>query len=539
MNNKRKYIILYILFVLSIFAMYYPIDIFSKKSVELQEQILLKQAQTHFSDQVSTRKWNASYGGLYAKPKYGQNPNQYLKDNTITTIDNQTLIKINPAWMTRQLSEASVAKEFHFRITSLIPINPNNKATPFEERALKYFESSNKKEYYELNQNKTFNYMGALITAKECLKCHEQQGYKIGDIRGGISISLDTSEFEIVTSSIKERALITKIFVLFFLVSITLLIHKQLKNNELLTNEVIKRTKEIESTKQLLQKILDSELSFLLLSDSTNVIYTNKTLLDFFGFDSLEEFKKNYSHISDTFEDAEDEENYLQHFVNGVHWIDYLKLQQHKKDLKVIIKKDGANRYFKPHLKEITIEDKKLCLIIFDEITKELEKIQELKDEASKDTLTKLFNRGKFNDVLSKEISLSNTAKSPLSIIFADIDHFKKVNDTLGHDVGDEVLIELANIITSSVRDGDFVARWGGEEFIITLQSTNKSQASKLAEKIRQYVEEHTFKNAGKLTVSLGVTQYLEDEEEHDFTKRVDDALYEAKESGRNKVIVY
>ena len=336
-NNLYKYVMLYVAFIISVFALYYPIDIFSQKGIELQKQILLKEAQTHFNNQVNTRKWNAEFGGVYVKPKEGQEPNPYLKNNTLKVDENLTLIKINPAWMTRQLSEISDIKNFHFRITSLNPINPENKTTKFEQKALKYFETNDKKEFFELN-DKTFDYMGALVTTQACLSCHKHQGYKIGDIRGGISVTLDSSEFNKVTESIKENALIVKVFVVLFLLSITILIHKQFKYNQKLKVEVISRTKEIESAKQLLHKILDSDNSFLALYDDINIVYVNKTLLDFFGFETLEEFKKRYTYIADVFENVDDELFLTNYEIDGEHWINYLKRNQEKMDLKVLIK---------------------------------------------------------------------------------------------------------------------------------------------------------------------------------------------------------
>ena len=135
-------------------------------------------------------------------------------------------------------------------------------------------------------------------------------------------------------------------------------------------------------------------------------------------------------------------------------------------------------------------------------------------------------------------MDLSFQTKSPLSLIFLDIDYFKVINDTLGHDVGDIVLIELANIITKTTRQGDFISRWGGEEFMIALQSTDYISASKLAEKLRLKVESYEFIDASKITISLGVTELKNNESKEDFTKRVDEALYEAKHSGRNKVVI-
>ena len=370
MTNFNKYIALGAIFIISVFALFYPIDIFSEKGVELQKQILVKQAQTHFHDQVNTRKWNASYGGVYVKPQKGQKPNPYLKNNTLKVDENLTLIKINPAWMTRQLSEIADIKDFHFRITSLIPINPNNKATPFEERALKYIEKTDEREYYELGDDSKFKYMGALVTTKACLPCHKHQGYVLGDIRGGISIGLDSTEYDTVTSSIKNRAIILKIFVLFFLLSITLLIYKQLKHSEKLQSEVNRRTKEIESTKQLLQQIIDTDASFIVLADGKNVIYANKTILEFVGYNSIEEFRKNHEHLSDMFEKVDENNSFIQTYNDGVHWIEYLIKEQDSKKLKVRIQQDGEYRYFRPYAKEIKTDDKVLYLVSCDENTK-------------------------------------------------------------------------------------------------------------------------------------------------------------------------
>ena len=538
MTNYNKYIALVTIFIVSVFVLFYPINVFSENGIELQKQILVKQAQTHFQDQVNTRKWNATYGGVYVKPLPGQKPNPYLKNNILKVDENLTLIKINPAWMTRQLSEIADIKDFSFRITSLIPINPNNKVTSFEKRALKYIETTNNKEYYELGENAKFNYMGALVTTKACLPCHKHQGYKLGDIRGGISIALDSTEYDSVTLSIKNRSMILKVFVVFFLLSITLLIYKQLKHSEKLQNEVNRRTNEIESTKQLLQQIIDTNASFIVLADGKNVIYANKTILECAGYSSVNEFIENNEDISDMFEKVKDNSNFIQTYNDGIHWIEYLKKERKSKKLKMLILKDGGSRYFRPFVKEIKTNDKTLHLITFDEITNEYVKIKELEHMASTDTLTKLFNRSKLNDVLEKEMALSTAISSPLSIIFIDIDHFKNVNDTYGHDVGDKVLVAIAKIISSSTRIGDIAARWGGEEFMITLQATDAANASILAEKLRVSVETFTFPIVGQLTISLGVTEYMNNESEEKFIKRVDSALYEAKESGRNRVVM-
>ncbi len=361
----------------------------------------------------------------------------------------------------------------------------------------------------------------------------KEQGYELG----GINTLNHINSYEEIITYVEEKTVLLRTLLFILLLSITVLVHQQMKNNEKLQQEVTNRTHEIFQTKLLLQEILDTDHSLLMVVYKKEIILANKTMLDFFNTDSLSNFKKTHKHLSDSFVKVKDEE-FLSQYIDKIHWIEYLEKEQENKKLKVLMRYDGEDRYFRPHTKEITVEDRKLQIIIFDEITNELKDIKRLEEKASKDSLTKLFNRGKFDDVLSKEISIANTIEAPLSVIFLDIDYFKKINDTHGHDIGDSVLREVADILRNATRKGDFIARWGGEEFIITLRSTNIVRASILAEKIRESVETYEFLDGGTQTVSIGVSEYIFNESKEDLLKRVDEALYKAKKSGRNRVVV-
>ena len=118
-----------------------------------------------------------------------------------------------------------------------------------------------------------------------------------------------------------------------------------------------------------------------------------------------------------------------------------------------------------------------------------------------------------------------------------DIDHFKRINDTYGHDIGDDVLVNLSELVKTCIRETDIFARWGGEEFMLLLPHTTMLNASKLAERIRAIIEKNNFPTVGTITSSFGVTQYVNTDTAETFTKRVDRALYKAKETGRNRVI--
>ena len=155
---------------------------------------LLQEARTVFQHQIAMRQWNASHGGVFVVPKKGEQPNPYLKENHTYTQDGVLLMKVNPAWMTRQFADATHTPELFFRVTSLDPLNPSNTPNDFEREALKEMTQKNAVEYYRLDEDK-LNYMGALITTKECLSCHAHQGYRLGDIRGGISVYIDLKTF--------------------------------------------------------------------------------------------------------------------------------------------------------------------------------------------------------------------------------------------------------------------------------------------------------------------------------------------------------
>ncbi len=152
------------------------------------------------------------------------------------------------------------------------------------------------------------------------------------------------------------------------------------------------------------------------------------------------------------------------------------------------------------------------------------------------DKLTGIYNRTKLEDVLNYELERGKRYSYKVGLILMDIDYFKQVNDTYGHQAGDSVLCDFANILKNCGRLTDVVGRWGGEEFLIIIPEADKNGVMKLAESIRKKIEEHHFSNIGKKTASFGVSISADGDEAGNCIKRADDALYAAKEFGRNKV---
>ncbi len=169
---------------------------------------------------------------------------------------------------------------------------------------------------------------------------------------------------------------------------------------------------------------------------------------------------------------------------------------------------------------------------------------QELKLLASTDPMTKLYNRRYFTKMSEHTLDLSKREKQDLTIIILDIDKFKNVNDTYGHKVGDDVIIALSNKLIEQQRKSDIVCRYGGEEFIILLPNTSLDGAVMVAQNIRKDIEALVINLENnselKFTVSIGVSEVNIQNETtiEESIKRADDALYDAKESGRNKVCI-
>lgn len=159
-----------------------------------------------------------------------------------------------------------------------------------------------------------------------------------------------------------------------------------------------------------------------------------------------------------------------------------------------------------------------------------------LEQQASIDKLTGIFNRDKFEELFSEAINKSYLNRSKLSAIIFDIDHFKAINDTYGHQVGDIVLKELSSLISNNIKISDKFARWGGEEFVILLPGTDLHGAYLFAEKLRILIKEFNFTTIGKLTTSFGVGELNDNENKITFFEKIDKALYVAKNNGRNRV---
>ncbi|WP_026888739.1 GGDEF domain-containing protein [Clostridium beijerinckii] len=185
-----------------------------------------------------------------------------------------------------------------------------------------------------------------------------------------------------------------------------------------------------------------------------------------------------------------------------------------------------------------SIETLLFTIGIIKQIKNEKELNNKLQLEVMTDKLTKIYNRRYFEETVANKILQLDKEKHLVSMLILDIDHFKNVNDTYGHSTGDLVLSEIAMIMKHCLRNEDILVRWGGEEFVAVLPFTNLKESTAIAEIIRLSIEKHVFKFVNKVTVSIGIAEKDIDEDFHSWFRRADNALYNAKENGRNAVCV-
>ena len=385
--------------------------VFNMRAEELTVSVIHQQAKSLFKQVILIRRWVTGYGGVYVEVRPGVNPNPFLtslpglKVNIVDKESSKQYTLRNPGLVTREMSQlSSEAEGYSFHVSSLKPVNvQTNSPDPFERDALLKFEQGST-EVYGVEQRQSgpvYRYMGPLSFESSCNKCHSHQGYAVGDIRGGISISVPMHE---VLAKMRINRILTAVFALSIL------------------------------------GLLFGALAFV-------------------------------------------------------------------------------NTRFMKALREA---QKKLV------------------DMATVDSLTGLLNRPAGLERVEEELSRHRRSGSPMACLLMDIDRFKKINDSCGHQAGDAVLEEFGAILRKHTRKHDIVCRYGGEEFLLLLADTSLPAALAAAEKIRTVTSSMTVSFGGKMinfTTSIGFDLLKPDDTVASIIARADAALYQAKEGGRNKVV--
>ena len=180
-----------------------------------------------------------------------------------------------------------------------------------------------------------------------------------------------------------------------------------------------------------------------------------------------------------------------------------------------------------------------IAFLVFRFLKQDHDNIEFFKQKSYYDPLTQLLNRRGFETIYKTTLHHPHIKKQHFTLFFMDIDYFKKINDQHGHDKGDAVLQKLAQTLKSNLRESDIIARWGGEEFVVLLHNTPTKTAGEIAEKLRKEIEQISADSLPKFTISIGIAYGHTNQKFENILKKADIALYEAKASGRNRVVVH
>lgn len=303
-----------------------------------------------------------------------------------------------------------------------------------------------------------------------------------------------------------------------------------------IANDITQRKKSQEKLKEsqaklkLLAQAIEQTDEMVRITDRAGVItYVNDALIAHTGYRAVELIGEDSSILNSSHHDEKFYENMWKILLSGKTY----------KGVFTNRKKDKNIYYDEEIITPIFDKNKKIknFVVTSQDISQRIKMEEELQKLATVDSLTGIYNRHKTNKEIEIEITRATRQEGSFSLVMFDIDNFKNINDTYGHDVGDYILQELSSLVLKQIRESDRFGRWGGEEFMLLLPTTMSEKAINVSQKLRKIVESYQFSKVGQVTVSFGVSSFEKEDSKLSLLKRVDNALYEAKDSGRNCVV--
>lgn len=342
-----------------------------------------------------------------------------------------------------------------------------------------------------------------------------------------------TMEHRVMYGAIKALFALLAVLAIIFFITGFMLIRKKENNINTLTSELKKQKEELLLFNNKLQKLFDLQKNIVILTDGKSLMMANRTMLDFFGFKNLGAFLEHYNCICERFVE-DDRFFHLGKVPENKNWVEILKDFSPEKRIVALLDQEEKTHIFSVSINEF---DTYSYIISFADISNTVRDQIKLIQKVTHDQLTGAFNR----EFLENNIDyiISDVEPKKLGVIMCDIDYFKRVNDTYGHNRGDEVLKQFVNITQKSIRDEDYLIRWGGEEFVILMKVDSLQTLHKISENIRMSIQNTPFEEIQTITASFGATLHQKEETIFTSIARADKALYMAKANGRNRVEIF
>jgi diguanylate cyclase (GGDEF)-like protein/PAS domain S-box-containing protein len=504
--------------------------------------VALIRARENFQKEVLISLLITQPGGGYALPDGTPTASSKPVDtrrpgNPLTGA--MAFVKGTPAHMariTRDLGIEGPILQGH--MTSLKPLRPENGADAWERKALQSLDTGRREYWEELPQagRPQLRYMGALVTLEGCLGCHAAQGYQVGDIRGGISFTVPLNPGSGLIGGPHNLAMIAGLVIVWMTGILVILLAGKWNLNHLAERR--RADEALRDSEEQLRTIFEaSEAGIILVSPDGMIRFANQRMAEMFGTTLPDLIGTPYtghlhpSHMQDGHERLHqifDEE------IKSLYWD------------RRYVRTDGTDFWGHISGKRLDHPDgsPKALVAVITDITERKDHERRLEHLAHYDALTSLPNRVLLSDRLRQDIAQAHRRKQCLAVAYLDLDNFKPINDTYGHEVGDQVLMSVAARMKQAMREGDTLARLGGDEFVAILLDLSDVEScvpvlTRLIAAVNQPVA------AGNsqlyLSTSVGVTFYPQGGEvgAEQLLRQADQAMYQAKLAGKNRYHIF
>ncbi len=487
------------------------------------------EAQNSVQKDILLRTWSANHGGVYVPVTESQKPVKWLakiKERDVMTPSGRQLTLLNPASITKQTMKLyELEYGIQGRITSLDPINPQNAADKWEIRQLLSFDKQKFKEIWEsviIKEQPFLRYMTQLQVKPSCLNCHTEQGYQVGDIIGGIGVKLPMQDYQALIrkgnyniSASHGAIWILGLLGIYFYFKIMSAGMKEKEKSDIA----------IRIYKNAFQSSSDPSVIFDKRSIITDV---NNAFFAHTGYKRSEVIGQKWSLLHSDKTPSQTYQEMVETLENVGNWQGEVygckKTGESFPKLLSIAKIRGDG------------EPSPSYFSSYKDISEHKEKIQRITYLAHYDILTNLHNRFSLDKQLTNALVDAKKDNLKLAVLVLDLDKFKVVNDTLGHYVGDQLLLQVSKKLSEELRINDILARIGGDEFIFVLNNISENyDAGFFAKKILEVIN-NTYQVAHNqlfVTCSIGISLYPYDgNTASELLNFADIAMYKAKSTG-------
>ncbi|MEW8506264.1 MAG: EAL domain-containing protein [Candidatus Thiodiazotropha sp.] len=553
LKSLRKYTLVAIVTWTALITIVFTWTVFDQRNREFANALAV--ARAYFDKDQSVRQWGATQGGVYVKISEHTQPNPHLKNlphRDVTTTDGQKLTLMNPAYMIRQINERFSRMHNDFiHITSLDPLHEENEPDKWERSVLKTFtkESDEAAEIVNFRGQPTLRMMRPMIAKQRCMKCHEQHGYKVGDIRGGVSIAISMAPYRV--DSGEQLLLIGTthgIIWLCGLLGIGFYTRRARHHLGARQDAIQSLARASNYNRSVIGALGEGLLGFDLRGRLTFLNPAAEKLLGWKESDLIGKSIHGFIHYlkSDGNTCSEDRCQLLGVLQSG-------KPHTSRND-QFMTREHNALPI--SYIATPLFDENRIVggIVAFQDITEQKQNLQRIEYLAHHDSLTDLPNRVAFLEAVDKILSNAKRHGNGLALLYLDLDNFGVINDSAGHTTGDELLRQVAKRLRHVIRQPDLVARQGGDEFLILMVPATKDEriddlarqlaleSTTLAQRVLSLMHEPFLVdgNTYYIKTSIGISLYPEDAKNRvELMKNADAAMYTAKGDGRDTYALY